>query len=217
MRLLLVFLGLAALVLLTFFIWGDSLMEIFSQSGTISWLTKSGKWAWLLAILLLMGDLLLPLPATLIMAAIGYIYGPIGGGLISAAGSFMAGSLGYWLCRLLGEKTARRVLGEKDYALGKKLSGNVGGWVVVLSRWLPVFPEVISCMAGLTRMPAAYFHGALLCASVPLGFTYAFIGHTGIEHPALSIGLSAVVPALIWSIIRPVFQKSVKDPGAPRN
>ena len=140
MRLLLVFLGLAALVLLTFFIWGDSLMEIFSQSGTISWLTKSGKWAWLLAILLLMGDLLLPLPATLIMAAIGYIYGPIGGGLISAAGSFLAGSFGYWLCRLLGEKTARRVLGEKDYALGKKLSGNVGGWVVVLSRWLPVFP-----------------------------------------------------------------------------
>jgi uncharacterized membrane protein YdjX (TVP38/TMEM64 family) len=213
MRLLFVFLGLAALVLLSFFIWGDSLMEMFSQSGTTAWLVKNGKWAWLLAILLLMGDLLLPLPATLIMAAIGYIYGPIAGGLISAVGSFLAGALGYWLCRLLGEKTARRLLGEKDYALGKKLSGNVGGWVVVLSRWLPVFPEVIACMAGLTRMPAAYFHGALLCASVPLGFTYAYIGHTGIEHPALSIGLSAVVPALIWSIIKPVFQKSVKDPG----
>src|SRR5688572_4948220 len=212
MRLLVVFLGLAALVLISFFIWGDSLMEIFSQAGTIAWLEGTGKWAWLLAVVLLMGDLLLPLPATLIMAAIGYIYGPIAGGLISAGGSFLAGSLGYWLCRLLGERTARRVLGEKDYALGKKLSGNVGGWVVVLSRWLPVFPEVIACMAGLTRMPAAYFHGALLCASVPLGFTYAFIGHTGTEHPALSIGLSAVVPALIWSIIRPVFQKRVKGP-----
>jgi uncharacterized membrane protein YdjX (TVP38/TMEM64 family) len=214
MRLLFVFLGLAALVLVTFFIWGDSLMEMFSQSGTTTWLMKHGKWAWLLAILLLMGDLLLPLPATLIMAAIGYIYGPVAGALISAAGSFLAGSLGYWLCRVLGETTARRLLGEKDYALGKKLSGNVGGWVVVLSRWLPVFPEVVSCMAGLTRMPAGYFHGALLCASVPLGFTYAFIGHTGIEHPALSIGLSAVVPALIWSVIRPVFQRSVKHPEA---
>lgn len=211
MRLLLVFLGLAAFVLVTFFIWGDSLMGIFSQEGTTAWLTSNGKWAWLLAILLLMGDILLPLPATLIMAAIGFIYGPLGGGLISAMGSFMAGSLGYWLCRLLGEKTARRLLGEKDYALGKKLSGNVGGWVVVLSRWLPVFPEVVSCMAGLTRMPAAYFHGALLCGSVPLGFIYAYIGHTGNEHPVLSIALSAVVPALIWSLIRPVFQKSVNN------
>ena len=134
MRLLFVFFGLAALVLLSFFIWGDSLMEMFSQSGTTAWLMKNGKWAWLLAILLLMGDLLLPLPATLIMAAIGYIYGPIAGGLISAAGSFLAGSMGYWLCRVLGEKTARRLLGEKDYMLGKKLSGSVGGWVVVLSR-----------------------------------------------------------------------------------
>src|SRR5688572_19479076 len=195
MRLLFLFLGLAVFVLVTFFIWGDSLMTLFSQEGTISWLRQYGNLSWIFAIGLLMLDLLLPLPATLIMAALGYIYGPIGGGLISAAGSFLAGSAGYWLCRLLGEKTARRVLGAKDYALGKKLSGNVGGWVVVLSRWLPVFPEVIACMAGLTRMPAAYFHGALLCASVPLGFTYAYIGHTGIEHPALSIGLSAVVPA----------------------
>ncbi|HYI76847.1 MAG TPA: hypothetical protein VEW65_04455, partial [Chryseolinea sp.] len=78
MRLLVVFLGLAAVVLITFFIWGDSLMEIFSQAGTIAWFEGTGKWAWLLAVVLLMGDLLLPLPATLIMAAIGYIYGPIG-------------------------------------------------------------------------------------------------------------------------------------------
>lgn len=212
MRLLLVFLVLAAVVLVSFFIWGDSLMEIFSQAGTVEWLTSSGRWAWLLAVVLLMGDLLLPLPATIIMAAIGYIYGPIAGGLISAAGSFLAGSLGYWLCRLLGEGTARRLLGEKDFVLGKKLSGNVGGWVVVLSRWLPVFPEVVSCMAGLTRMPAAYFHAALLCGSLPLGFIYAFIGHTGLEHPAIAVGLSAVVPALIWSIMGPVFKRSVKDP-----
>jgi len=152
MRLLLVFLGLAGLVLLIFFIWGDSLMEIFSQSGTISWLTRSGKWAWLLAILLLMGDLLLPLPATLIMAAIGYIYGPIGGGLISAAGSFLAGSLGYWLCRLLGEKTARRVLGDKDYALEKdyRVMSEVGllscrGGYRFSLRLLPVWQVLPAC------------------------------------------------------------------------
>ena len=210
MRLLLVFLALAGLVLLSFFIWGDTLMGIFSQDGAVSWLAGYGNLAWLLAILLLMGDLLLPLPATLIMSAIGFIYGPIAGGLISALGSFMAGSLGYWLCRLLGEKTTRRLLGEHDYELGRKLSGTVGGWVVVLSRWLPVFPEVIACMAGLTRMPATYFHVALLCGSLPLGFTYAIIGHAGTEYPVLSIALSAVVPAIIWASIRPIFRSRIR-------
>lgn len=211
MRLFVLFLGLAVLVLLSFLIWGDTLMGVFSRQGTIAWLDHYGNWAWIVAIALLMGDLLLPLPATLIMSALGYVYGPIAGGLISVAGSFMAGSLGYWLCRLLGENTARRILGQKDYQLGKKLSGSVGGWVVVLSRWLPIFPEVVACMAGLTRMPARYFHAALFSASLPLGFIYAWLGHTGVEHPALAIGFSVAVPPLMWWMIRPVFKKKLKN------
>lgn len=185
-------------------------MTTFSQEGTIAWLNQYGYWAWVAAIILLMGDLLLPLPATLIMSALGYLYGPVTGGLISATGSFLAGSLGYWLCRLLGEKAAVRLLGAKDYARGKKMSENIGGWVVVLSRWLPVFPEVVSCMAGLVRMPARYFHAALLCGSIPLGFVYAIIGATGVNHPAFAIGLSAGLPPLIWLGVRYIFRVRFK-------
>lgn len=185
-----------------FFIWGDGLMTAFSQEGTVEWLRQYGDWAWAAAIVLLMADLLLPLPATLIMSALGYIYGPVYGGLLSALGSFMAGSLGYWLCRWMGEKAAITLLGQKDYDKGRNLANKVGGWIVVLSRWLPVFPEVVSCMAGLTRMRAGYFHLALLCGSVPLGFTYALVGSTGLTHPWLAIGLSAGLPPLIWIMVR---------------
>jgi uncharacterized membrane protein YdjX (TVP38/TMEM64 family) len=211
MRLFLLFIGLAVIVLGTFFIWGDQFMEMFSHNGTVTWLSQYGKWAWVVAVLLLMADLFLPLPATIIISALGYIYGPIAGGLISTVGSFMAGSLGYWLCRLLGEQSAVRLLGRKDYLRGKKLSGKIGGWVVALSRWLPVFPEVISCMAGLTRMPATYFHGALFCGSLPFGFVYAYVGYTGVEDPWLAIVLSAALPPLIWFAIRPLYKSSFKQ------
>ncbi|MBA4055518.1 MAG: hypothetical protein C0490_12455 [Marivirga sp.] len=210
MRLLLLFLGLAAIVLMVFFIWGESLMAMFTQEGTIAWLNQYGYLAWAAAVVLLMADLLLPLPATLIMAALGYFYGPLIGGLISACGSFMAGSLGYWLCWFLGEKAAIKLLGKKDFERGRKLSGNVGGWVVALSRWLPVFPEVIACMAGLTRMPPRYFHTALLCGSLPLGFTYAYVGAAGATYPGLAIGLSAGLPPLIWWIVRSVFRTKLQ-------
>jgi len=210
MRLLVVFLGLAALVLITFFIWGDSLMISFNQEGTITWLNKYGAWAWLAAILLLMADLILPLPATLIMSALGFIYGPVIGGCISVVGSFMSGSAGYWICRALGEKAAMRILGAKDFERGKKLSGQVGGWVVVLSRWLPVFPEVIACMAGLTRMKAGYFHLALLCGTMPMGFTYALVGAAGLAHPGWAIALSFGLPPLIWLIVHSVFRVTLK-------
>ena len=210
MRLFLLFIGLAAIVLVIFFIWGDPLMTTFSQEGSVTWLNQYGSWAWAAAIILLMGDILLPLPATLIMSALGYLYGTLTGGLISVAGSFLAGSAGYWLCYLMGEKAAIRLLGQKDYVRGKKLSDKVGGWVVALSRWLPVFPEVIACMAGLTRMPPRNFHLALLCGSLPLGFMYAIVGAAGIEQPMLAIVLSACLPPLIWWLVRTIFKKRLE-------
>jgi len=200
MRFILLFIALVAIVLIPFFIWGDTLMNFFSAEGSIDWLNSYGKWAWAIAIVLLMADLFLPLPATLIMAALGYIYGPLAGGLISAGGSFASGVLAYWLCRMLGDHTAIRLLGKKEYDRGKRISASVGGWVVAVSRWLPVFPEVVACMAGLTRMPVRYFYLALASGSVPLGFTYAIIGNSGVDNPSLAIGLSAGLPPLIWFI-----------------
>jgi uncharacterized membrane protein YdjX (TVP38/TMEM64 family) len=200
MRIVLLFVALVAMVLIPFFIWGDTLMAFFSSEQSIAWLSGYGKWAWAIAIVLLMADLFLPLPATVIMSALGYIYGPLVGGLISAAGSFVSGALAYWLCRMLGEKAAIWLLSKKEFERGKKISSSVGGWVVALSRWLPVFPEVVACMAGLTCMPSKHFYLALASGSLPLGFTYAIVGSSGVSNPVLAIGLSAGLPPLIWFI-----------------
>jgi uncharacterized membrane protein YdjX (TVP38/TMEM64 family) len=191
MRFFLLFIALAAIVLIPFFIWGDTLMAFFSWEQSLEWLSGYGAWAWAIAIVLLIADLFLPLPATVIMSALGYIYGPVLGGLLSAAGSFASGVLAYWLCRMLGENAAIWVLGKKEYERGKKISAQIGGWVVALSRWLPVFPEVVACMAGLTRMPAKNFYLALASGSLPLGFIYAFVGNAGLTNPGLAFGLSA--------------------------
>lgn len=211
MRLIFLLIVLVAVVLIPFFIWGDTLMAFFSWEHSLEWLRGYGTWAWAIAIVLLIADLFLPLPATIIMSALGYIYGPLVGGLISAAGSFASGVLAYWLCRMLGENAATWVLGKNDYERGKKISARVGGWVVALSRWLPVFPEVIACMAGLTRMPAKNFYLALACGSLPLGFIYAIIGNSGIENPALAIGLSACLPPVIWFVVSRVLRSSLKE------
>jgi uncharacterized membrane protein YdjX (TVP38/TMEM64 family) len=56
-------------------------------------------------------------------------------------------------------------------------------------------------MAGLTRMPAWVFFTALLCGSVPFGFIFAALGHAGIEQPFLAIGLSALLPLVLWALV----------------
>jgi uncharacterized membrane protein YdjX (TVP38/TMEM64 family) len=211
MRLIFLLIALVAMVLIPFFIWGDALMAFFTWEHSLEWLRGYGDWAWAIAIVLLIGDLFLPLPATIIMSALGYIYGPLVGGLISAAGSFASGVLAYWLCRMVGDGAAIWLLGQKEYERGKKISTQVGGWVVALSRWLPVFPEVIACMAGLTRMPVMNFYVALVCGSLPLGFTYAIVGNSGVTNPVLAIGLSAGLPPLIWFGVNKIIRTRLKE------
>jgi membrane protein DedA with SNARE-associated domain len=110
----------------------------------------------------------------------------------------LAGVAGYGLGWLCGERFARRWLGERDYEKGRRLFANGGGWVVALSRALPILPEVISCTAGLVGMPFRKFSLALACGSVPMGFLFAAIGRAGQEAPGWSFGLSLLVPTLLW-------------------
>jgi uncharacterized membrane protein YdjX (TVP38/TMEM64 family) len=213
-RLLLIFLGFAALVAVPFLIWGEGFERAFTPEGTAAWLADYGDWAWAAGILLLIADLFLPVPATAVMAALGFAYGPVVGGLLAAGGSFLSGALAYALCRLLGRPVARRILGSDGLADGERLFARAGGWLVVLSRWLPVFPEVVACMAGLARMRPGIFVIALACGSLPLGFGFAAVGHAGAEHPVLAIAASAILPPLLWLAVRPYFRTRQRSDGA---
>lgn len=198
MRLLVWFSLLAGVVLGVWAIWGASWDEMFSFEGSVSWLERAGPWAWAAGMLLLVGDLVLPVPGTVVIAALGYLYGVVLGGLVAAGGLMLAGMTGYGLGRVCGEATARKWLGEKDYQRGRRLFEKGGGWVVALSRALPILPEVISCTAGLVRMPFPRFMMALACGSVPMGFIFAAIGHVGRDAPGWAFALSLVIPAGLW-------------------
>jgi len=185
---------------------------MFSEDASVSWLRQFGAWAWLPAIGLLMADLVLPLPATILMSAVGYIYGFAVGFFVSFTGSFASGSLGYSLCRNFGEKATLRILGARDFERGKSIFQNAGVWIVILSRWLPVFPEVVSCMAGLTRMDPMKFHLALLTGTVPLAMIYTYIGYSGVEQPTVALLLSAGLPPLIWLIASQLIRRLSSRP-----
>ena len=198
MRLAFWFVALAALFLGIWMLWGGRWDEQFTLAGSVNWLESAGRWAWAAGIVLLAGDLFLPVPGTIVISALGLIYGALIGGLIAAAGLMAAGLCGYGLGRLFGERFARRWLGDMDYEKGKLLFAAGGGWVVALSRALPILPEVISCTAGLVRMPFRRFVVSLACGSVPMGFLFAAIGQAGREAPGWAFGLSLAVPAVLW-------------------
>jgi len=198
MRLLWLALGLAAIVIAVFLAWGGEFERWFAGPAAVDWIRAQGAWGGLAVIALLVGDLFLPIPATAVMSATGFVYGATKGGALSATGSFLAGLVAYELCAGWGRGAAAKIVGPADLARGERLFHERGVWIVALSRALPVLPEVIACLAGLTHMPRRRFYLALASGSLPMGFIYATIGASGQERPGLALGLSALLPALLW-------------------
>lgn len=199
-RLWLLVTALLLFIIVPFFIWGDWFEQMLDLEGARRWMESLGPWAWLGGIVLLVADLLLPIPSTVVMSALGLRYGWFIGGIVSTAGSVLAGAVAYALCAKFGHDAALWLAGRDGLAKGEKLfQGNKGGWIVAMSRWMPVLPEAVACLAGLARMPFRVFLAALVSGGVPLGFTFATIGALGVEHPALTVSLSALVPVVLYA------------------
>jgi len=190
------------LLLGVWLLWGGEWESRFTLEGAVARLEASGPWAGLFGVGLLVSDIVLPVPGTVIMSALGWIYGALLGGLLAAAGSMLAGLIAYGGCRLLGERVATRLLGKKDFERGRHLFSHGGGWVVALSRALPILPEAVACTAGLVRMPFGRFVVALACGSVPMGFLFAGIGAAGQSEPGWAFAASLGVPAVLWAVAR---------------
>jgi uncharacterized membrane protein YdjX (TVP38/TMEM64 family) len=192
--------GFSLCILLIWMIWGGHWSQWTDVKVVGQALQGYGVSAGLAGVVLLVLDLVLPVPGTVVMSALGFLYGTLLGAVLGFVGSFIAGMIGYGIGRLFTEKTARWFLGEKDFVRGKALFSQGGGWVIALSRAVPILPEALAVTAGLLRMPVAAFVLSLTCGSLPMAVLFAWIGATGHDRPLLTLVLSFAVPAVLWSL-----------------
>lgn len=198
-RLLLIAVALIVLVAAPFLLLGDTLERGLTGDGAVELLRGYGTVAWIAAIGLLTSDILLPVPSSAVLAALGMLYGPVMGGAVGSLGMILAGLLGYGLCRWFGRPLALRLLGSERLVGGEQRFRRHGGWVIVLSRWVPVLAEVIVFAAGLAGMPFRHFAAAVALGSAPVGFFYAALGYGGSDRPVLTLLVCLVLPGLLWA------------------
>ena len=179
-------------------IWGEAFERSFSLAGTLTWLRELGPWAAAAGVGLLVADIALPIPSTIVMSALGATYGFWVGGLLSILGSMLAGLTAYGLARWAGRPAAIWIAGEDGLVRTEELFARGGAWLVLTSRWLPILPEAVACLAGLARMPFRTFFWALMVGSVPLGLTFAWVGTLTEDREGLALALSAGLPIGAW-------------------
>ncbi|MBC2710203.1 MAG: TVP38/TMEM64 family protein [Desulfosarcina sp.] len=192
--------GLGLLFAATFGLWGSHFDLLFSQQACAQWFKEIRTWAWAVGIGLLISDLVLPIPATGIMAALGSVYGVWLGGLIAAVGSTGAGFAGYGLAKLVGRKGARLLATDAELERFKIFFDRWGGWGIIISRMLPILPEVMTILAGLARMDLKKFTAALLLGTIPTCGLFAFLGHASRSDPGYGIVTAVALPLLLWPV-----------------
>lgn len=202
MRLFLVIVALTLLFTAPLLIFGDTFDVALSGEEAVARLRGYGDWAWIVAIGLIVADLVLPIPATAVMAALGIIYGPVVGGVLSGVASFLAGAIAYMATRMMGHRAAVFIVGERDLARAERFFARAGGYAVAFSRPLPLLPEVTACLAGLAEMRRRVFFAALGIGSLVTGFAFAAVGHMGASSPGIAMLIGAVIPVAVWPFAR---------------
>ena len=153
------------------------------------------SWAWALGIALIWGDVVLPVPQTAVIAALGIVYGTLLGGLLGSVGLITGGLLGYGLMLTSARRYVQRFVGPKSLHKMESVFDRGGAWAIVLTRSLPYsVPEAIVFLAGLAGMPIRKFTAALTIGSVPIAFAFAAIGAGWADQPILALAASYMLP-----------------------
>jgi uncharacterized membrane protein YdjX (TVP38/TMEM64 family) len=164
-------------------------------------LRQYDSWAWALGIALIWADLVLPVPQTAVIAALGIIYGTLLGGLLGSVGLIGGGVLGYALMRTAARRFVDRFVGRQSRHRMEALFDRAGAWAIVLTRALPYsVPEAIVFLAGLAAMPKARFIIALTLGSVPTAFAFAALGAGFADRPILVLTVSYLLPILLLPV-----------------
>jgi uncharacterized membrane protein YdjX (TVP38/TMEM64 family) len=164
-------------------------------------LRNHGSWAWAAGIALIWIDLVLPIPQTAVVAALGIIYGTLLGGLLGSLALITGGLLGYGLMRTAARRLAQRLVRPQSLRRMESLFDRGGAWAIVLTRSLPFsVPEAMVFLAGLAGMSIGKYAAALTLGSVPTAFVFAAIGAGWSDQPVLALGLSYVLPILLLPI-----------------
>ncbi|MBT7642000.1 MAG: VTT domain-containing protein [Rhodobiaceae bacterium] len=150
---------------------------------------------------LLFADLIFTVPtlATLLLA--GYFIGAGFAALAGAIGLMGAGICGYWISRRYGDRFVVHIVkDEQEREAAAETFRRHGPVIILLSRAMPVLPEVSACMAGLTRMNFLTFLGLWSVNVIPYCILVAYAGSiSSLEDPTPAILTAIGLSVFFWS------------------
>jgi len=167
-------------------------MPLLSRGGLIAGLAGFG---------LLVADVVLPVPSSLIMIAHGALFGIVIGTLVSTLGSLAATAFGFWLGRT-GSSWLERLIPEEERRRGNALLQQWGDLAILVTRPVPILAETTAILAGTSQMTWSRLIIATLLGALPGTLLYAITGATAasLDNSIYIFALVLAVAGLFWLI-----------------
>lgn len=167
------------------------------------WMKGGGALAACVGVGLLVADVLLPVPSSLVMVAHGALFGVVGGTLLSLAGSMGAALGGCWIGRR-GGRLLERVVKPGEAARADYLLRRWGALAIIVTRPVPLLAETVALLAGAAKMSWGRVASAALVGSLPPALLYALTGAAvaNLQSTALMFVLVILVAGSFWMLGR---------------
>ncbi len=164
-----------------------------------AWLNRGGVVAALVGVALLIADVILPVPSSLVMIAHGALFGVVLGTLLSLIGSVGAALTGFALGRK-GGAWLEKIVSPEERARVELMLERWGALAIVVTRPVPLLAETTAIMAGASAMSWQRVTAASFAGSLPMALLYALTGSVAasFQNGALMFGFILLVSGVFW-------------------
>ena len=158
----------------------------------------------LIIILLLVSDILFPIPASIVTVTSGMLFGGLLGGIIALIGSLAGSVINFQMSRTLGRVKVKNWMKDIEYNNLSKIIHKYGVYAIILTRMIPLVMESANSVAGISNMKFKKFIALNIVGFVPIIFFYSYAGALYKAQPQnifiiLTVGF--VVPLIFWYIL----------------
>ncbi|MFT4600135.1 MAG: putative membrane protein YdjX (TVP38/TMEM64 family) [Arenicella sp.] len=191
-----------SIFLITFFLLSFGIVEYYeipflSDPSYIQ--EKGGIVAALGGLILLILDIFLPIPGSLIMIGNGALFGVGLGMILSMTGGIIATMIGFGI----GKKCNRlidKIISEKEKATAEKLMKKWGMFAIIITRPVPLLSETVAIIAGTTSFGWKKIVLGSILGYLPGCLIYSLVGSStiGIENSSYSFLIVVGIAGVFW-------------------
>lgn len=186
--------GLLAVMLVLFLVVEALEIPLLAEADPLG--DRTGAVAAALGVTLLVVDVVLPVPSSVVMITHGALFGVLVGTALSVVGSLGSFGVGFALGRR-GVPVVKRLVPEEERRRADRFLLRWGLVGVVLSRAVPLLAETVSLVAGASPLRWRAALGAAALGCLPAAAVYAVAGAVAASFAAGAVVFIAVVAVAV--------------------